>query len=237
MPSLAVEALGGAGEAADPKALQVLTLYAGNRNPPVRKAAVKALAALPDARVGRGADRTAGRQRAPRCARPPPQALAARKEKRAADRLFKLVAKNDAGAAAPLGVLIAPDDVPQLAELRGRIDDAVLADALGEFLKRPDVPDRLRVDVVRTLARMPGRGGHHRPGRVPDQRSRQGHPGLAGRGPEDRRQREVPCEPCGVGQDFGGQAGSTLMLAGAGGAGRRFLCRGHQARLGLDARG
>jgi hypothetical protein len=52
--------------------------------------------------------------------------------------------------------LIAPDDVPKLAELRGSIDDAVLATALGEFLKRPSVPDRLRVDVIRTLGRVPG---------------------------------------------------------------------------------
>jgi hypothetical protein len=83
-------------------------------------------------------------------------ALAARREERAAGRLFKLVAKNDAGAAAPLGTLIAANDVPKLAELRGRIDDAVLATALGEFLKRNDVADRLRIDVVRTLARIPG---------------------------------------------------------------------------------
>ena len=155
VPSLAIESLGALEKLKDSKSLQVLTLYSGNRNPPVRTAAVKALAALPDARAGvvlteRLGDSSAEVRTAAA------QALAARKEKKAADRLFKLVAKNDAGAAAPLGVLIAPDDVPRLAELRGRADDAVLADALGEFLKRTDVPDRLRVDVVRTLARMPG---------------------------------------------------------------------------------
>ena len=55
-----------------------------------------------------------------------------------------------------LGQLISPNDVPKLAELRGSIDDAVLATALGEFLKRPNVADRLRVDVIRTLSRVPG---------------------------------------------------------------------------------
>jgi hypothetical protein len=79
------------------------------------------------------------------------EALAARKERRAEKRLFLLVARNDAGAAGPLGTIMAPDAVPRLAELHGRVDDAVLATALGEFLKRGEVPDRLRLDVVRTL--------------------------------------------------------------------------------------
>jgi HEAT repeat protein len=155
IPSLAVEALAALEKLRDPKSLQILTLYSGNRNAPVRIAAVKALAAIPDSRAaGVLIERLGDSAAEVRTAAA--QAVAARKERRAADRLFKLVARNDAGAAGPLGTLIAPDDVPRLAELRGRTDDAVLADALGEFLKRTDVPDRLRVDVVRTLARMPG---------------------------------------------------------------------------------
>jgi HEAT repeat protein len=155
IPTLAVEALAALEKIREPKAIQVLTLYAGNRNVPVRKAAVRALGVLPDGRVAGVLIERLG-DSAPEVRAVAAQALAARKDPRAAVRLFKLVAKNDAGAAEPLGVLISPDDVPRLAELRGRIDDAVLASALGEFLKRPDVPDRLRVDVVRTLARMPG---------------------------------------------------------------------------------
>lgn len=156
-PTLAVEALGALGKIRSAKAIQVLTLYAGNRNEPVRKAAVQALGALPDGRVAgvlieRLGDSSPGIRAAAA------EALAARKDERAAGRLFKLVAKNDAGAAAPLGTLIPPNDVPKLAELRGQIDDAVLATALGEFLKRPSVADRLRVDVVRTLGRIPGPG-------------------------------------------------------------------------------
>lgn len=156
-PTLAVEALEALGKIRSGKAIQVLTLYAGNRNEPVRKAAVQALGALSDGRVAgvlieRLGDSSPGIRAAAA------EALAARKDERAAPRLFKLVAKNDAGAAAPLGTLIAPADVPKLAELRGQIDDAVLATALGEFLKRPSVADRLRVDVVRTLGRIPGPG-------------------------------------------------------------------------------
>ena len=155
LPEIATLALEGLEKLREPKAVQVLTLYAGNRNVPVRKAAVAALAAIPEPRVAgvlieRLGDSTA-EVRAVAAS-----ALAARKDERAAARLLKLVARNDAGAAAPLGALISQDDVPKLAELRGSIDDAVLATALGEFLKRPDVADRLRVDVVRTLARIPG---------------------------------------------------------------------------------
>ena len=154
-PALAVEALAALEKIREPKAIQVLTLYSGNRNVPVRRAAVRALAALSDGRVVGVLLERLG-DSAPEVRATAAEALAARKETRAAARLFKLVAKNDAGAAVPLGILISPDDVPKLAELRGRADDAVLASALGEFLQRADVPDRLRVDVVRTLARMPG---------------------------------------------------------------------------------
>lgn len=156
-PTLALEALGALGKLRSPKAIQVLTLYAGNRNDPVRKAAVQALGMLADSRVaGVLIERLGDSASEIRAAAA--QALAARKDERAAPRLFKLVAKNDAGAAAPLGTLISQNDVPKLAELRGQIDDAVLATALGEFLKRPNVADRLRVDVVKTLGRIPGPG-------------------------------------------------------------------------------
>ncbi len=155
VPTLAVEALGALGKLKAPKSLQVLTLYTGNRNEPVRKAAVEALATLPDARVANVLSERLG-DAAPEVRAVAAAALAARKYDKASGRLFKLVARNDAGAAAPLGALMSQGDVPKVAELRGRIDDVVLAATLGEFLKREDVADRLRIDVVRTLARIPG---------------------------------------------------------------------------------
>lgn len=155
VPSVAEECANALESLREPKAIQVLTLLSGNRNVPVRRAAVKALGVLPDARVSSVLLERLG-DSAPEVRAVAAEALAARKYAKAADRLFKLVAKNDSGAAAPLGTLIAPDDVPKLAELRGRADDGILAVALGEFLKRPSVADRLRVDVVRTLGRMPG---------------------------------------------------------------------------------
>jgi HEAT repeat protein len=154
-PAVAVEVLGALGKSRDARALPLLTLYAGNVNTPVRLAAVKALGQFADPRaIDLLIERLGDAQPQVRAAAG--EALAARKVARAEKRLFLLVGRNDAAAAGPLGTLMAPSAIPQLAELHGRIDDSVLATALGEFLKRPEVPDRLRVDVVRTVGRLPG---------------------------------------------------------------------------------
>lgn len=154
-PWVATAALEALGKARDPRSIQVLTLYAGNINAKTRVAAVKALGTLPDARVvGTLLERLGDQEIEVRAAAA--DALALRKETRAVDRLFKLVARNDAAAAGPLGTLASPELVPQIAELKGRIDDGLLVTAFGELLKRPEVPDRLRLDVVRTVARIPG---------------------------------------------------------------------------------
>jgi HEAT repeat protein len=149
-PTVATEALTALGKIHDPRTLPVVTVWVGNTNVSVRVAAVKALGRMADTR---GVDLLIERLGDPvdvvRAAAA--ETLAARKERRAEKRLFLLVARNDKGAAAPLGMVMAPEAVPRLAELHGRIDDAVLAIALGEFIKRPEVPDRLRLDVVRTL--------------------------------------------------------------------------------------
>jgi HEAT repeat protein len=156
-PPVAAEVLTALGKARDPRALALLLLYSGNVNLPVRLAAVKSLGQQSDPRaVDVLVERLGDSQPQVRAAAA--EALAARKVARAYQRLFLLVSRNDAGAAGPLGTLIPASDIPRLAELHGRIDDNVLATALGEFLKRPEVPDRLRVDVVRTVGRLPGAG-------------------------------------------------------------------------------
>lgn len=154
-PTVAIDSLASLGKIRDARAVPVLALYAGNVNEPVRLAAVKALGQINDPastsvlieRLGDGV---------PAVRAAAAEALGERKEARAEKRLFLLVARNDAGAAGPLGAVIAPDSVPRLAELHGRVDDAVLATALGEFLKRRQVSDKLRLDVVRTVGRLPG---------------------------------------------------------------------------------
>ncbi len=139
----------------DPISVDVLMLYAGNRNPDTRRHAVTALGAFADARVvptlierlGDGAPDVRGAAA---------EALANRAERTSAPRLLALLKRNDAGAAAPLGATAPVSMLPEIAELQGRIDDANLATVLGEFLKRQDMPEPVRIDIVKTLARVPG---------------------------------------------------------------------------------
>ncbi|HEY2728393.1 MAG TPA: HEAT repeat domain-containing protein [Polyangia bacterium] len=148
----AVEALGALG---DPRAIDVLELYAGHQMPEVRRRAVRALASIKDERVVPALLGALG-DAAPDVRATAADALAARKETKAGPRLLALVKRNDAGAAPALGLLASPELVPQLAELQGTVDDNVVASALGEYIKRDDVSDSLRVDVVRTIGRLSG---------------------------------------------------------------------------------
>jgi HEAT repeat protein len=154
-PVVATEVLVALGPHKDPRALPALVLYAGNRGTEVRLAAVKALGAIADERAASTLHERLGDQHADVRAAAA-AALAERRDARVVERLFALVAKNDAGAAAPLGLLAPLAMVSRVAELRGTIDDGNLATTLGEFLKRPDANDRLRLDLVRTVAKLPG---------------------------------------------------------------------------------
>jgi HEAT repeat protein len=134
---------------------EVLDLYSGNRTPDLRERAVKALGAMRDARAVPTLMARLG-DTAPNVRATAGDALAARRELKAAPRLLALVKKSDPGAAGPLALLATPDLVPHIAELAGSVDDGVLATTLGEYAKRRDVPDKLRVDVLRTVANLPG---------------------------------------------------------------------------------
>jgi HEAT repeat protein len=149
---VALEALGTLG---DPAAIDVLEVYAGNHSPDVRRRAVKALGLIKDDKA-RAPLLVALGDAAPDVRAAAADALAARKETKAAPRLLALVKRNDAGAAPALGLLATPDLVPQLAELQGSVDDNVVASALGEYIKRDDVRDEQRVDIVRTIGRLSG---------------------------------------------------------------------------------
>jgi HEAT repeat protein len=151
----ALAKLGAANALTVPRAFDVLDLYTGHRSPEIRQRAVKALGLIKDARVvptllARLGDAAPGVREAAG------QALAARRERAATPRLFALVKRGDPGAAGPLAALATPDLVPQIAELAGSVDDGVVATALGEYAQRADVPDGLRLDVVRTIAKLSG---------------------------------------------------------------------------------
>jgi HEAT repeat protein len=154
-PARSEAALDALGALAVPSTIDVLEVYAGNRTPDVRRRAVKALGAIKDDRAVAPLLTALG-DAAPDVRAAAADALAARKETKAGPRLLALVKRNDVGAAPALGLLATPDLVPQLAELQGSIDDNVVATALGEYLKRDDVSDRLRVDVIHTIARLSG---------------------------------------------------------------------------------
>jgi HEAT repeat protein len=139
----------------DPRGLDILELYSAHRNPELRRRGVIALGTLKDGRVVSTLLARLG-DAAPDVRAAAAEALASRKEHKATERLLMLVKRNDLGAAAPLGILVSPEAIPQLAELHGTVDDNVLATALGEFIRRDDVADKLRVDVIRTLAKLPG---------------------------------------------------------------------------------
>jgi HEAT repeat protein len=154
----ALDALGklaAAGALGSARGMEVLELYSGHRNVELRNRAVKALGALKDPAVVTTLLARLGDE-APEVRATAGEALAARKETRATPRLFALLKRGDAGAATPLAVLATPDLVPQIAELAGSVDDGVLASALGEYVKRTDVPDKLRVDVLRTISHLSG---------------------------------------------------------------------------------
>jgi HEAT repeat protein len=148
----ALDALGALGDAS---AIDALEIYAGNRSPDVRRHAVKALGGIKDDKAVPPLLVALG-DAAPDVRAAAADALAARKEAKAAPRLLALVKRNDAGAAPALGLLATPDLVPQLAELQGSVDDNVVASALGEYIKRDDVRDEQRVDIVRTIGHLSG---------------------------------------------------------------------------------
>lgn len=154
-PRVAPDLLDAIGMFKNPKSLHILAMYSGNLNFKVRSAAIKAMAGLSEPRVVEILLERLGDPH-PEVRAIAAESLAERKEARAVNRLFLLFKRNDAGSAGPLGRLADLDMAPKIAELRGSVTDANLAVALGELLKRPGAPDRLRLDIVRTIGRIPG---------------------------------------------------------------------------------
>jgi HEAT repeat protein len=154
-PAIALAAMDALKKLRDPAAIEVLTMYAGNRGADLRRAAVQTLAVFADARVVPVLLERLGDQAADVRAAAS-EALATRGERATAPRLLALLKRNDAGAAAPLGTVAPLSMVPTIAELQGSIDDANLATALGELLKRQEMPEPTRIDVIRTLGRVRG---------------------------------------------------------------------------------
>ncbi|HVV49378.1 MAG TPA: HEAT repeat domain-containing protein [Polyangia bacterium] len=140
---------------ADQATVDALTLYAGHRAPDVRRRAIKALGTVDDPRATATLLERLG-DAASDVRAAAAEALAGRHEAKAAQRMFRLLAMGDGGMAAPLAALATPDLIPRIAELAGTVDDGIVVDALGDYVKRADVPDKLRIDVLRTIGRVSG---------------------------------------------------------------------------------
>lgn len=154
-PPVTVAAIDALRKLRDPASVEVLALYAGNRGPDIRRHAVEALGIFVDGRVvpvlmDRLGDAVADVRGAAA------QALATRGEKAATPRMLALLRRNDAAVAGPLGALVPISALSKITELRGGISDDNLATTLGELLKRRDVPESARVEIVKTLSGIPG---------------------------------------------------------------------------------
>lgn len=154
-PKVAEAGLQALGKLKDPRTQPVLLQYASNRNPELRRAALQAVAAF-KAPWADGALRAALGD-----PEPPVRALAcklvARRGDRVAnERLLKLLRRGDEPAAEALGMLATPKAARELAELAGSVPDGLLASALAEVVKREDVADPLRVEMLKVLGKLPG---------------------------------------------------------------------------------
>jgi HEAT repeat protein len=154
-PPAAIAAIDALRKLRDPASIDVLVLYASNRSPDMRRHAIEALGGFPDPRVVPTLVERLG-DAAPDVRGAAAEALATRGDKTSAPRLLALLKRNDAAAAAPLGAIAPVSLLPAIAELQGSIDDGNLATALGELVKRQDVAEPVRVDIIKTLARISG---------------------------------------------------------------------------------
>jgi HEAT repeat protein len=140
----------------DPRALQVLEHYAKNRNPELRKKAVAVLAEMPgDKVVPVLMDVLSDSVEEVRAQAA--LSLGKRKERAAEGKLVKLLQHKDEAAAKALALMATPELAHKISEMLGQIPDALFCTALGDMLKRSDFgPEPIRVEVVRTLAKVPG---------------------------------------------------------------------------------
>lgn len=157
-PRVQAELLGALKGKRDPRSVDVLKLYARNRNPEVRKKAVAVLAELPpsDPRVVPVLLSTLS-DSVEEVRAVAALALGKRKERSAEGKLVKLLQHKDAAAASALAQMATPELAHKLAEMLGQVPDALLCAVLGEMLTRPDFgPEPIRGEVVKALAKVPG---------------------------------------------------------------------------------
>lgn len=85
------------------------------------------------------------------------EALGERRERSAEPALIKLLLRKDSAAPAALGKIGGADTARALSEMIGNVPDSFITETLGLLLLRADFgPDPLRLEVVKTLGKLPG---------------------------------------------------------------------------------
>jgi HEAT repeat protein len=154
-PRVAAAALESLAKQKSPRAVTVLLHFSRNRHSDLRRKALVALGPFKEPRVTQAIMVRLG-DSAKDVRATAARLLAERKERGAERILLKLIKRGDEAAATALGLVMTADSVRRVAELHGTVPEGLLASALGEYVKRPDVADATRVDVIRTLGKMPG---------------------------------------------------------------------------------
>lgn len=154
-PEVAAAALPALAAHPAPADAAMLVLYAGHRNDLVRAAAVAALGAYPDPRARKAAVAALGDGEQP-VRDAAASAVATGKIREGVDRLLALLDRGDSAAPPALAALADADLAHAIGEHLGTAPAPVLALTLGKILRRADFPEPARVQVVRTLAKVPG---------------------------------------------------------------------------------
>ena len=85
------------------------------------------------------------------------EALGERRERSAEPALIKLLLRKDSAAPAALCKIGGADTARALSEMIGNVPDSFITETLGLLLLRADFgPDPLRLEVVKTLGKLPG---------------------------------------------------------------------------------
>lgn len=85
------------------------------------------------------------------------ESLGERRERSAEPALIKLLLRKDSAAPAALGKIGGADTARALSEMIGNVPDSFITETLGLLLLRSDFgPDPLRLEVVKTLGKLPG---------------------------------------------------------------------------------
>lgn len=155
-PRLLSSLISALSEKRDARVVPVLAHYAKSRNLELRLKALGALGKKADKRVvpaliGALSDSSVD-VRAEAAA-----ALGNRRERSAEASLLKLFSRKDPSAAAALAAIATPDLAHRLSEMLDQVPDSLLCNTLGRILKRSDFgPEPIRMELVRTLAKVPG---------------------------------------------------------------------------------